>query len=152
MCGGRGTRLESDREKPLHPIAGTPMVDRVLAGLEASRLDTIFAVVSPNAPQTAEQLDRTDAVRTIETEGEGYVTDLLSALEDPAVEPPVLSVAADLPLLEGAVIDRMLEVYDRRRERLQRAEHALVVLREFAQTCEGQVCVVGGWVSGWVGG
>lgn len=111
MCGGRGTRLESAREKPLHPIAGTPMVDRVLAGLEASRLDTIFAAVSPNAPETADRLERTDAVRTIETDGEGYVADLLAALEHRAIEPPVLSVAADLPLLEGPVVDRILAVH-----------------------------------------
>ncbi|MFU8870104.1 NTP transferase domain-containing protein [Natronococcus sp.] len=111
MCGGEGTRLESPQEKPLHPVAGTPMVDRVLAGLEASRIGTVFAVVSPNAPETAEHLERTEDVRTIETEGEGYVTDLLSALAQPAVEPPVLSVAADLPLLEGAVVDRVLGLY-----------------------------------------
>lgn len=111
MCGGRGTRLESPQEKPLHPIAGTPMVDRVLAGLEASRVETTFAVVSPNAPETAAHLERSDGVRTIETDGEGYVTDLLSALEHPAVEPPVLSVAADLPLLEGGVVDRVLAAH-----------------------------------------
>lgn len=114
MCGGKGTRLESAQEKPLHPIAGTPMVDRVLAGLEASRIETVFAVVSPNAPETAARLERTEDVRTIETDGEGYVTDLLSALEDSAVEPPVLSVAADLPLLEDAVVDRVLGLYGER--------------------------------------
>ena len=111
MCGGKGTRLETPQEKPLHPIAGTPMVDCVLSSLEASRIETTVAVVSPNAPETAARLERTDAVGTIETEGEGYVADLLSALEHSGIEPPVLSVAADLPLLEAAVVDRVLTIH-----------------------------------------
>ncbi len=108
MCGGKGTRLESAHEKPLHPIAGTPMVDRVLSGLSASRLETIYAAVSPNAPETQAHLEAVDGVTTIETAGEGYVADLMSLLERPDLSPPLLTVAADLPLLEAPIIDRVL--------------------------------------------
>jgi adenosylcobinamide-phosphate guanylyltransferase len=111
MCGGKGTRLESPREKPLFPIDGVAMVDRVLAGLETSAVETVFAAISPNAPKTATHLERTDAVRTIETPGEGYVADLGAALESPEIEPPVLTVAADLPLLEGPTVDRILALH-----------------------------------------
>ena len=111
MCGGKGTRLESPREKPLHPIAGTPMVDRVLSALEGSRIETVSAAVSPNAPETRAHLERADGVRTIETAGEGYVTDLLALLERPDISPPVLTVAADLPLLEAPVVDRVLAAH-----------------------------------------
>ncbi|WP_306060147.1 NTP transferase domain-containing protein [Natronococcus wangiae] len=111
MCGGKGTRLESPHEKPLHPIDGAPMIDRVLAGLEESAVETSFAAVSPNAPETREHIERDDAVRTIETAGEGYVTDLLAVLDHPAIEPPVLTVAADLALLEGPVADRILTAH-----------------------------------------
>ena len=111
MCGGNGTRLESPHEKPLHPIAGTPMVDRVLSGLTASRLETIYAAVSPNAPETRVHLEATDGVTTIETAGEGYVTDLMALLERPDLTPPMLTVAADLPLLEGPVVDRVLAAH-----------------------------------------
>jgi len=111
MCGGKGTRLESAHEKPLHPIAGTPMVDRVLSGLAASRLETIYAAVSPNAPETRVHLEETDGVTTVETAGEGYVADLMNLLERPALSPPLLTVAADLPLLEDPVIDRVLAAH-----------------------------------------
>ncbi|GAB3676695.1 NTP transferase domain-containing protein [Halopiger thermotolerans] len=117
MCGGKGTRLESPHEKPLHPIDGRPMVDRVLAALEDSRVETIYAAVSPNAPETRTHLERVAsdraAVTTIETPGEGYVADLLAALERDGVSTPILSVAADLPLLEGPVIDQVLERHRR---------------------------------------
>jgi len=113
MCGGEGSRLEAPSEKPLFPVAGVPMVDRVRGALAESRLETIYAAVSSNAPETGAHLESTledrDALRVVETSGEGYVTDLLSLLERPEIEPPLLTVAADLPLLSGAVIDRVLD-------------------------------------------
>ncbi|ELY82349.1 GTP--adenosylcobinamide-phosphateguanylyl transferase [Natrinema gari] len=111
MCGGKGTRLESPHEKPLHPIDGTAMIDRVLAALEGSRIETIAAAVSPNAPATRSHLEEHDGVATVETAGEGYVTDLLTVLERPELSPPLLTVAADLPLLEAAVVDRILAAH-----------------------------------------
>jgi len=104
MCGGRGTRLATDREKPLFPVAGVPMVERVRAALAGSRLDRVYAVTSPHAPATAADLD----LPRIGTPGEGYVADLDRALEDGRVSPPVVTVAADLPLLEAAALDRVL--------------------------------------------
>ncbi|RKD98175.1 NTP transferase domain-containing protein [Halopiger aswanensis] len=112
MCGGKGTRLESPHEKPLHPIGGTPMVDRVVAALAESRVETISVAVSPNAPETRAHLERAarerEALTTVETPGEGYVTDLMQVLERDDVSTPILTVAADLPLLEAPVVDRVL--------------------------------------------
>ncbi|QFU84076.1 NTP transferase domain-containing protein [Natronorubrum aibiense] len=111
MCGGQGSRLESPHEKPLYPIDGVAMVDRVLSALESSRVDTRYAAVSPNAPETQAHLERAEGVTTVETDGDGYVIDLMALLERPAIEPPILTVAADLPLLSGATVDRVLAVH-----------------------------------------
>ncbi|SEP61299.1 NTP transferase domain-containing protein [Natrinema salaciae] len=111
MCGGRGTRLESSHEKPLYPIEGTAMIDRVLAALRESRIETIHAAVSPHAPETRTHLEGTADVSTIGTAGDGYVADLLTVLERSDVSPPVLTVAADLPLLEATVVDRVLAAH-----------------------------------------
>ncbi|WP_459191734.1 NTP transferase domain-containing protein [Halosimplex sp. J119] len=108
MCGGRGTRLDADREKPLFRVDGEPMVDQVIAALDESRVDRVYAVVSPHAPETAAHVD----CPTIETPGEGYVADLQAALDDKRVDRPVLTVAADLPLLEGAVVDDVLDAHE----------------------------------------
>lgn len=107
MCGGEGTRLDRG-EKPLFEVGGEPMVDRVRRALAASRVDAIHAVTSPSAPETAVHLD--GRMRTIETDGEGYVADLGVALE--RVDRPVLTVVADLPLLSGEVVDRVLDAYE----------------------------------------
>ncbi|WP_206425083.1 NTP transferase domain-containing protein [Halosimplex salinum] len=108
MCGGKGTRLDWDGEKPLFPVDGEPMVDRVVAALEASRVERVYAVVSPHAPETAAHVD----CPTIETAGEGYVADLGAALDDERISEPVLTVAADLPLLDAKVVDDVLDAYE----------------------------------------
>ena len=108
MCGGRGTRLDSDAEKPLFEVAGRPMVDYVRDALVESRIDTTYAVVSPHAPETHAYL--AGDLPVVETAGGGYVADLTTALE--AVEVPVLTVAADLPLLDGDVVDTVLDAAD----------------------------------------
>jgi len=105
MCGGRGTRLDAAVEKPLFEVAGRPMIDRVLAALDESGVAEVHAVVSPHVPETRAHLDGR-SVRRFETPGEGYVADLGHALD--RVEGPVLTVAADLPLLAGDAVDRVL--------------------------------------------
>lgn len=104
MCGGRGTRLGGE-EKPLRRMAGRPLVDRVRDALEGSQLEHVYAVTSPNAARTAEHV----TAPIIETTGDGYVADLRQALADDRIAEPVLTAAADLPLLEPSVIDRVLE-------------------------------------------
>ncbi|MFB6295266.1 MAG: NTP transferase domain-containing protein [Halobacteriales archaeon] len=108
MCGGTGTRLDANAEKPLFPVAGRPMVDRVLDALFASHAGTIYAVVSPEAPETRDHVEDR-GVETVETPGEGYVADLDRALG--RVGAPALTVSADLPLLEAGPVDRILDAH-----------------------------------------
>lgn len=110
LCGGHGSRLRADgieTEKPLVAVCGRPMLDRVHRALAGSRVGTVHAAVSPNAPETREHVrKRFDSI--VETAGDGYVDDLETALT--AVDRPVLTVAADLPLLTPALVDRVLSV------------------------------------------
>jgi len=120
MCGGRGTRLGGDGEKPLATVAGRSMVDRALDALAASRVETAYAAVSPHTPRTRERLaarrdgeasrpDRGSLELTVvDTPGEGYVADLRAALSEGPTA-PTLTVAADLPLLDGRAVDAVLD-------------------------------------------
>jgi adenosylcobinamide-phosphate guanylyltransferase len=107
MCGGRGTRLDAPVEKPRYEIAGRAMVDRVQQALADSRVETAYAVVSSHTPETAAHV----SCPTIETPGEGYVVDLQTALDHDAISTPVLTVAADLPLLDETIVDRVLDAH-----------------------------------------
>ncbi|WP_209019559.1 NTP transferase domain-containing protein [Halorussus marinus] len=112
MCGGRGTRLDADAEKPLFEVAGAPMVDRVADALAASGLERAHAVVSPHAPETRAHVSAREDLAVVETPGEGYVADLRTALD--RVGTPALTVAADLPVLDGAAVDRVRDAFDGR--------------------------------------
>lgn len=128
MCGGRGTRLDSATEKPLHEIRGVSLVDRVIAAVRESRVNDVYAVTSPQTPGTRRHLEHLGTTAgVIDAPGEGYVVDLQYALDQVPGESgddgdaegraagdsePVLTVAADLPLLVGDAIDRVLDVYD----------------------------------------
>jgi adenosylcobinamide-phosphate guanylyltransferase len=106
MCGGEGTRLDAPVEKPLYEIDGVPMIDRVVDALAASQVDTTMAVLSPATPNTREHL----RIPAIEAPGDGYVADLQYALEEATL--PVLTVAADLPLLSAGIVDEVLEHFE----------------------------------------
>ncbi|MDB2245101.1 NTP transferase domain-containing protein [Halorubrum ezzemoulense] len=127
MCGGRGTRLDREGEKPLAPVAGRSMVDRTLDALAASRVETAYAAVSPHTPRTRERLGERASggrrvadgaergagsveVTVVDTPGDGYVADLQAALAE-GPEPPVLTVAVDLPLLDGPAVDAVLDAH-----------------------------------------
>ncbi|TKX58607.1 GTP--adenosylcobinamide-phosphate guanylyltransferase [Halorubrum sp. SS7] len=121
MCGGRGTRL-GEGEKPLAAVAGRSMVDRALDALAASRVETAYAAVSPHTPRTRERLvawrdggaDDPDAgpvdLRVLDTPGDGYVADLRAALEA-GPDAPTLTLAVDLPLLDGPAVDAVLDAH-----------------------------------------
>ena len=111
MCGGPGTRLDAPVEKPLFEVGGRPMVERVAGALVDSRVETAHAVVSPHAPETREHVRDDLDLPTIETPGEGYVADLDAALDAVGGDRAVLTVAADLPLLAGKVVDAALDAY-----------------------------------------
>ena len=116
MCGGRGTRLRSGDgtedngeipEKPLVEVDGASMLARIVDALRASDVDTVYAAVSPHAPDTASRA-RDLSLLTIETPGGGYVSDLRAALCE--MGEPAVTVPADLPLLaaehiNGAIAD-----------------------------------------------
>lgn len=124
MCGGRGTRFWSSgatSEKPLYPVAGVPMVDRVRRALAESAIESVYAAVSSSAPETHAYLAEAPVsaseadVPLVETPGDGYVTDLGVALDDPRIDTPVVTVAADLALLDASVVDDVVAAYERHR-------------------------------------
>lgn len=113
LCGGRGTRLGGDVEKPLVEVDGRPMVARVLDALADARVARVVAVASPHAPDTRralrERLGEETAVpcTVLNGSGEGYVADLEVGLS--AVDGSAVTVAADLPLLRGRDVDDAID-------------------------------------------
>jgi adenosylcobinamide-phosphate guanylyltransferase len=106
MCGGRGTRLGGETEKPLVRVGDRAMVDRVCTALAGSRVDRVYCAVSPHTPETRAHLADSGDVTLVETPGDGYVADLGAALD--RVGTPAVTTASDLPLLTPTAVDTAL--------------------------------------------
>jgi len=112
MAGGRGTRMTLSEEKPLLKVGGKPMIEHVLMALKsAKRVDAIVVVVSKHTPKTTKLIKRF-SVKILETPGKGYVSDMEYAVRKLKLE-TVSTISADLPLVTGEVIDRIIERYRR---------------------------------------
>ncbi len=109
LAAGKGTRMKSDLPKVLHPVAGRPMVDWVLAAAEALDPREIVVVVGPGmdsvaeavAPHRtavqAEQLGTADAVAA--------AREALAGALDAGAD--VLVLYGDGPLIEPETLRRM---------------------------------------------
>jgi adenosylcobinamide-phosphate guanylyltransferase len=113
-AGGKGSRIsELGVEKPLVPVAGISMIDRMLEQLGRSvRLDRIYVSVSPLAPMTRGHLQGRDVV-IIDTPGNGYVADLNGSMRM-IQEDAVLVCPSDMPLLTAGAVDALIDAYDGR--------------------------------------
>lgn len=114
MAGGRGSRL-SMGEKPLVELEGRVLLDRVIEALAKSSASRISVAVTQNVPRTrAWCLDR--GIEVLDTSGMGYVPDMVEAVEMTGAVGPVMVIMADLPLLTGALLDRISAIYQERPE------------------------------------
>jgi len=109
MAGGLGTRLQMG-EKPMVRLFGRPLIDWVVSALETAA-DRIFVATTDHVPETMEWAERM-GLYLVETPGEGYVPDMISAVEEAGIDDPVLIVMADLPLLRGDIVEEIIEVYE----------------------------------------
>ena len=56
LAAGKGTRMKSSRHKVLHPIAGRPMIEHLLASLADLRPEQTVVVVGDGREQLEAQL------------------------------------------------------------------------------------------------
>ena len=109
LAAGKGTRMKSDLHKVLHPIAGRPMIDHLLASAAALRPAKTVVVVGAGREQLEAALgDRATtclqepqmgtghAVQQAERELEGFSGD-------------VLVLYGDVPFVKGETMQAMLD-------------------------------------------
>ncbi len=113
MAGGMGKRLGKD-EKPLTPLCGKPLIHYVLDALLGSKnIGQIYVATSPRVEKTimwlSDFIKRHDRVRIMQTPGEGFVNDMIMAVESAGIRGQVFIIMADLPLVTPELIDRIIE-------------------------------------------
>ncbi|MBI4814396.1 MAG: NTP transferase domain-containing protein [Methanobacterium sp.] len=112
MAGGKGTRMNSDLEKPLTIVKGKPLIEHVLSALQdSSCVDEIVVATSHHTPETGFHAENL-GFRVLKTPGNGYVEDLSFFLSQEAFHHEViLTITSDLPLITGKIIDLVLDEY-----------------------------------------
>jgi bifunctional UDP-N-acetylglucosamine pyrophosphorylase/glucosamine-1-phosphate N-acetyltransferase len=110
LAAGAGTRMRSAVPKPLHTVAGIPMVDRVLRAGAGARPDIVAVVVSNELRDLASHLQAPERLQTIVRDpprGTGDAVRLgLDALPD--IDRLVV-LYCDHPLLEPESVARLVD-------------------------------------------
>lgn len=110
LAAGKGTRMNSDRAKVLHTVAGRPLVAWPLAAAKQAGADDVVVVVGHQADQVRQQLATEPGVR-IAVQEEQLGTGHAVACALPALTAgcaTVLILCGDTPLLTGATLRRLM--------------------------------------------
>jgi len=111
MAGGKGTRMKSEKEKPLLRVGGKPLIEHVLNALrEAKKVNEIIVAVSEHTPKTASMVKRF-SVKILKTPAKGFCLDAQYAIKKLKLD-TVLTISADLPLITSEIIDEVIERYE----------------------------------------
>ena len=109
MAGGKGTRMNSDKEKLLLPHK-KPLILHVIAALQESHcFSKIIAVTSPNSPETEKILKET-GVDILPSSGDNFVSDLNYALKQ--LDDVIFVTSGDLPLLDSNIVKSIIENHE----------------------------------------
>jgi bifunctional UDP-N-acetylglucosamine pyrophosphorylase/glucosamine-1-phosphate N-acetyltransferase len=110
LAAGTGTRMRSSLPKPLHPIAGLPMISHVLKAGSAATPSTTTIVAGADFADIASRLSEAHRVRTVVQDpplGTGdAVFRALDSLDDPS---HLLVLFADHPLLSAETVRRLVD-------------------------------------------
>ena len=116
MAGGKGTRMESDTEKPLIELFGIPMIQYIIDALsKSSEISEVIVATSPYTPKTSSYLKKQN-IKTFQTPGNGYVEDLQYYISENFPDNSnsiILTITSDLPLIKSEIIDHVLNEYNR---------------------------------------
>lgn len=91
LAAGRGTRLGGDVPKPLVPVAGVPMVDRILDGLAADGFDDVVVVTGHEGGRVRSHLSDRGVRLAEQTTPAGTADALVAARHLVGGEPFLLS-------------------------------------------------------------
>jgi bifunctional UDP-N-acetylglucosamine pyrophosphorylase/glucosamine-1-phosphate N-acetyltransferase len=109
LAAGKGTRLKSELPKPLHKVAGMPLLGWVTGALNAAGADNILTVISPESPQIKEWLSGSPTVIQDPQNGTGHAAlcclDRLEVLGNN----PVIILFADTPLVTSNTISGLVK-------------------------------------------
>jgi bifunctional UDP-N-acetylglucosamine pyrophosphorylase/glucosamine-1-phosphate N-acetyltransferase len=109
LAAGVGTRMHSLIPKPLHTVAGIPMVARVLRAGDGARPDARVLVVGPQSADLTPRLESWDGIVTVVQDPPRGTGDAVKCAMTALPDVDCLVVLySDHPLLESATVGKLL--------------------------------------------
>ena len=112
LAAGKGTRMRSAQPKVLHPLAGKPMVEHVLANARALAPERTVLVIGPELQAAAQGLEQAGSAVACVVQDEPLGTAHAVAQTRPLLEDfegDVLVLYADTPLVRSETLARLIE-------------------------------------------
>ena len=112
LAAGKGTRMRSALPKVLHPLAGRPMVEHVLANARSLRPERTVLVIGPELEAAALGLDGAEGAVGCVVQEEPLGTAHAVAQTRPLLEDfdgDVIVLYADTPLVRGETLARLIQ-------------------------------------------
>ncbi|CAA7620275.1 bifunctional UDP-N-acetylglucosamine diphosphorylase/glucosamine-1-phosphate N-acetyltransferase GlmU [Magnetospirillum sp. UT-4] len=107
LAAGLGTRMKSDLPKVMHPLAGRPMIQHLMATIGGLSPDRVVVVVGPGMDDVAAAAAPAETVVQADRLGTGHaVAQARHLLADFTGD--VLVVFGDTPLITAETLERML--------------------------------------------
>lgn len=121
LAAGHGTRMKSTKPKVMHPIAGQPMVSRILATLTRAGINEVCVVIGPDMGDLASTVAPHRTVVQVDRLGTAHAA--LCAKEALSGEfDDILVLNGDNPLIPGTEVAALLDT------RQDKIDPAVVVL------------------------
>lgn len=113
LGAGKGSRMQSELPKVLHPVGGTPMLIHAINRAREAGADHVVCVVGYGREQVAAAIEHLDVTIAVQAEQLGTGHAVASAQQHINGAGEVLVLYGDMPLLSSETIRRLV---DRRRE------------------------------------
>lgn len=118
LAAGRGTRMKSPLPKVLHPVAGEPMILRVIKNLQKAGASECRVVVG-YAQNLVKQVIESTGVGLFVQAAQNGTADAVRSAQVESIEGDVIIVNGDHPLVEAEELARLVKVF--REEKLDLA-------------------------------
>ncbi len=133
LAAGYGTRMKSNLPKVLHPLAGRPLVDWVVTTGESVGDRRPVVVVGHGTELVQDVLgDRVDYAEQKELLGTGHAV-MQAELVLRGQADRVVVLYSDMPLLQEATLQKLLDLYQQNEEPGQLAIAMLTIVRDDPQ-------------------
>ena len=112
MAAGKGTRMNSDLPKVLHPVGGLPMITRVIRLSRTLHADPIVAIIGHKFElvEAALKDEKVKFAYQLEQKGTGHAVEQCREIMS-GFDGDVLVLSGDVPLLTAETLYSLLEVH-----------------------------------------